>query len=232
MADAITRPEKVERVEQLATETQEAQTTISRAQEVTPGTAAAPERSENEKLKLAAGAGEIGVSIEAKLNQARDASRDVIRIPPEQEVRFDALKPNAVYEKNGYVYHTDDQRRPISVQGKLKLEPGDRSPQQTEIGHQGRETDHGGHLIATRFDGPPDGFNIVPQDASLNWSLWKAMENEWARALRNGKPVEVDIGVTYGDNSMRPKRFVVKYKIDGRQYKKSFMNGFKGGTGL
>jgi hypothetical protein len=149
---------------------------------------------------------------------------DVIHVPDDVELQFDELESNATYEKNGYIYDTDEQGRPAFVAGTLKLEPGERSPQQTDVGHQGLETDEGGHLFATRFDGPTDGFNLVPQDANLNRGEWKAMENEWAEALENGHKVEVAVQPVYLDDSRRPVGFDVLYSIDGQQYTKTFYN--------
>lgn len=80
-------------------------------------------------------------------------------------------------------------------------------------------------MIATRFDGTAEGVNLVPQDANLNRGAWKRMENEWARALQEGKQVKVDVEVLYPPGNMsRPDVFQVKYWINGRKYLRTFEN--------
>ena len=158
---------------------------------------------------------------------SQDQTESVVQVPENQEINFKDLQPNTTYEKNGYTYQTDEMGRTISAEGQLKLKPGERSHQQTEIGHLGRSTDEGGHLIATRFDGPKDGFNIVPQDADLNRSArseWKEMENEWAQVLKAGEVVDVKIEPYYDDETKRPAMFDVFYKMGGKSYTKTFLN--------
>jgi filamentous hemagglutinin len=85
-------------------------------------------------------------------------------------------------------------------------------------------------MIATRFHGPPDGFNIVPQDADLNHKEWLSMEDEWATALKAGHEVEVGIQSTYLDDSRRPAGFDVIYRVidkeagEDKYYTKTFYN--------
>jgi filamentous hemagglutinin len=157
-----------------------------------------------------------------------DTTPDTILLGDDVELRFDELKPNTRYEKHGYTFVTDDQGRPSRIQGFLSNKIGDRSTQQTEVGQLGNEFDEGGHLIATRFNGPTDGFNLVPQNANLNRGEWKAMENEWADILNNGGQVEVGIQPIYLDDTRRPAGFDVIYRtIDesGENYvTKSFYN--------
>jgi hypothetical protein len=143
---------------------------------------------------------------------------------PEDELRPEDLEPNSTYERNGYEYKTDDQGRPTLVSGDLKLEPGDRTHLQTEIGHMGLEDDEGGHLIGTRFDGPTDAFNLVPQNSNLNRGEWKSMENSWADALAEGKDVKVMVEPIYTNDSIRPDSFDVISQIDGELVYKSFEN--------
>lgn len=151
-------------------------------------------------------------------------SAEVKTIPPDKEVFLDELEPNSVYEKNGYTYKTDEQGRPVLVSGKLHLGEGVRTKQQTDIGHMGEEDDVGGHLVGTRFEGPPDAFNIRPQNAELNDGEWKKMENEWAKALKDGQDVDVLIEPIYEDKSIRPSQYEVVYQINGRIYSKIFEN--------
>ena len=158
------------------------------------------------------------------LTREQESPLEIVPISDDEEIKLDDLRPNAIYQKNDYTYQTDEWGRPVLISGQLELEEGTRSPQQTEIGKLGEEGDEGGHLIATRFDGPPDAFNIVPQNANLNRGEWKSMENEWAEALTNGSEVEVAIEAVHGDDSIRPARFEVVYQIDGEIYQKVFEN--------
>lgn len=41
------------------------------------------------------------------------------------------------------------------------------------------------------------------------------MENDWAKALKDGKEVNVNIQPIYSGNNQRPDRIIVKYSIDG-----------------
>lgn len=143
----------------------------------------------------------------------------------DEVLQFGKLAPNTTYVRNGYEYATDELGRVSRVSGDLRLETGIRSPHQTEVGKLGLPTDEGGHLIATRFDGTPEGVNLVPQDANLNRGAWKRMENEWATALAQGKQVKVDITVQYPPgNISRPDIFEVKYWINGRKRLKAYEN--------
>lgn len=53
--------------------------------------------------------------------------------------------------------------------------------------HAGRsdrlETDDGGHLIATIFNGDGNLDNLVPMNRNLNRGPWESMEREWAKLL-------------------------------------------------
>lgn len=151
-----------------------------------------------------------------------DLSDEVIK--PESEVQPEELESNSKYERNGYEYKTDDFGRTERVSGTLELEQGPRTKLQTEIGHQGLESDEGGHLVGSRFNGPTDAFNLVPQDANLNRGEWKSMENSWAKALESGSDVKVLVEPAYSDDSIRPESFEVVSQIDGDLSYTSFVN--------
>ena len=63
-------------------------------------------------------------------------------------------------------------------------------------------------------------------DGNLNKGAWKSMENKWAKALKEKprKSVEVDIQAVYKGESKRPSKFVVRYKIGGKPFKRIFKN--------
>jgi hypothetical protein len=130
---------------------------------------------------------------------------------------LNAPQPRTTYEVNGYVYKTDGQGRVSEVTGQLRQGPGvrNRIAQRLAGGDDRLPTDDGGHLIATRFDGSGEGINLVPQDSTLNRGDWKAMENGWARAVNDGKSVDVAIKPSYDGDSSRPDMFTVQYHIEG-----------------
>lgn len=163
--------------------------------------------------KAQQGIDRIDAELRATPEQA-GVTKEIIHVPDTKEVYFDELKPNVIYEKNDYKFHTDEYARPNLISGQLKLEKGIRSEQQTIVGKLGIEHDEGGHLIGARFDGPPDGFNLVPQNADLNRRDWRQMEETWAHHLKNKATVEVEIHTVYTDESRRPMRFDVIYSVD------------------
>nr|WP_297430191.1 DNA/RNA non-specific endonuclease [Clostridium sp.] len=140
------------------------------------------------------------------------------------------LKPNVEYTTpGGHTYSTDELGRIKEVNGTLSRNKAKRNPYDQKVA--GREdrlsTDDGGHLIASIFDGSGDLDNMVPMDSTLNRGDWKAMENSWARALKEDPPktVEVKISPQYSGSSTRPIAFDVKYRIgNGRWIKETFRN--------
>jgi filamentous hemagglutinin len=149
-----------------------------------------------------------------------------------KDVTVKGVETNATYEKNGYSYKTDNLGRTIHVSGSLRLEKGIRNPNiQKEVREQyGLKGDEGGHIIGAQFDGPPDAFNIFPQNSEFNagkWSEsgWANMEREWADALKDGKTVNVAADLRYGNDSMRPKEIYVRYDFsDGKSSEIIFQN--------
>ena len=142
----------------------------------------------------------------------------------QDEIKLEELQPDTAYEKNGYEFKTDAQGRVALISGKLDLQEGIRTGEQTRIGKMGKEDDEGGHMIGARFNGPSDAFNLTPQNANLNRGAWKTMENEWANALEDKKEVNVVIEPLYEDNTIRPSSFGVAYDIDGEPFYKEFPN--------
>ena len=145
-------------------------------------------------------------------------------IHPEDEVRPESMEPNSTYERNGYECQTNEFGHTRLVSGDLKLEEGHRTHLQTEVGQMGLAGDEGGHLIGTRFDGPTDAFNLVPQNANLNRGEWNAMEHSWAENLAQGKDVKVMIEPIYNGNTVRPDSFDVLSQVNGELTYTSFHN--------
>ena len=120
---------------------------------------------------------------------------------------------------NPYEYTTDSYGRIESVKGTLQSIPGKRNTgAQANVGWQYRrkgnsdntQNDDGGHLIATIFNGDGDFANLVPMNSNLNRSAWKKMENTWAKLLKAGCEVKIEIKLKYNNNySLRPDHFYV-----------------------
>ena len=128
-------------------------------------------------------------------------------------------KPNSFYLVDGdKFYKTDSLARPIQVEATLSPNVKERnSYQQSKAGKSGIEGDEGGHLIASIFNGPGERLNLVPMDGNLNKDAWKKMENTWAKALNEGKKVEVNIQPSYVGDSVRPDKFYVEYSINNER---------------
>jgi hypothetical protein len=138
------------------------------------------------------------------------------------------LKKDAVYtsgEHGDYVGVTDSQGRVIEMhvddlhvkehEGRLRHDPNTPDKQQG---------DHAGHLVGHRFGGSSELDNLVSQLSSVNLSDFKKIENSWARAIDEGKPVSVDIKLVYDGAGARPTRFDVNYAIGDTPYFQSIPN--------
>ncbi|MCC5803754.1 immunity protein YezG family protein [Rossellomorea vietnamensis] len=108
--------------------------------------------------------------------------------------------------------------------GELTLEMGERnSKHQLAAGEEDRvkapstQGDHGGHLIGTQFNGSPLIDNIVAMNGNVNVSACEKLEFAWAKALKEGQQVSVDIKPIYEGESLRPSKFEIKHRIDGKK---------------
>jgi len=151
------------------------------------------------------------------------------------------LVPNNSYELNGYKYKTDDQGRISSVTGKLHLkERQGRLPIEDSLNDIGKGDEHAtrdamgrpmddkGHLIGDQFGGAPRMENLIPQDAKINQGIYKSLEDQLAKQVKNGKDVHSEIKPIYEGASWRPTSLVYKYSIDGAKFLKIFPNDRSG----
>ena len=136
----------------------------------------------------------------------------------------------AIIPKNGYNFSIDAHVRPRQISGelRLRLEPRSRRAQADAGKPDRRATDDGGHFIAARFNGPREWFNHFAQDANFNRGAYRALEDKWARAVRSGKRVFVDIVPHYHGTSMRPYKLVVRWNIGGDDFFREFPNEKQG----
>jgi hypothetical protein len=145
----------------------------------------------------------------------------------DNESEKDILKPNIEYTTGEYDYRykTDENARICSFHtDDLQLtQREERLPHDSDTYDKG-EKDDAGHLIGDRFGGSPKLDNLVSQDSHINRSEYKSMENEWAKAIEDGKKVEVAGEVNYEKDSKRPTSFDVFYAIDGEVHEKVFVN--------
>ncbi|ASY43634.1 MAG: DNA/RNA non-specific endonuclease [Pseudomonadota bacterium] len=132
--------------------------------------------------------------------------------------------------KNGYDFHIDVIARPREVVAELTDGPiAARSRRaQAQAGQPDRRPgDDGGHFIAASFNGPGDSVNHFAQDRNFHRGAYRAMEDGWARNLRDGKRVVVHIVPLYEGTSKRPYRIHVTWRVNGREEFRDFSNESK-----
>ena len=162
-------------------------------------------------------------SLVVKPTQSQSAGSPVAQIRnSEPKSRATASSIRHVVERNGYRFGLDEQRRTLVVTGQLNL-PKTIERSRTEQRRAGasdrRSNDDGGHFIAARFGGPNDAYNHFAQNASFNRGGYRVVEDRWAREMRAGKRVLVDISVSYSKYSKRPSMLVVSWTVGGLHQK-------------
>lgn len=137
------------------------------------------------------------------------------------------LKADITYKTGefDYIYKTDSKGR-ISNWSTDDLQLTERAERLTHNPNTpGKiEGDHAGHLAGDRFGGSPEIDNLVSQSSSVNLSEYKKIENQWAKAISEGKKVTTNVEILYDGDSLRPKGFKVRYTIDGVAYSKRILN--------
>lgn len=144
------------------------------------------------------------------------------------------LQPNMTYRAGefGYTYQTDEQGR-ISNWHADELQLTDRTGRLPYVRNTpGKQPgDHAGHLAGDRFGGSGGLDNLVSQYWLVNLSSYRKLENDWKRAIQDGKNVDVNVEVEYDGDDLRPSAFSIEYTIDGVEYSKHITNDFLGGIG-
>lgn len=129
-------------------------------------------------------------------------------------------RPDSVIVVDGdTAYVTDDHGRVEAVEAILWTEKPEQPRNETaERTVKGRlPGDHAGHIIARILGGVGDSINLVPMTGlSVNLGQYRRLERRWQRAVRQGRPVEVEVQLVYDDNDLRPSRIYVWYEIDGQ----------------
>ena len=137
------------------------------------------------------------------------------------------LKPNSKYQTGEfkYNYETDANGR-ISNWNTDNLQLTERDARLNyNPDTPGKiEGDHAGHLAGDRFGGSPELDNLVSQSQNVNLSQYKKIENQWAKAISEGKEVTVNVDIKYDGDGLRPIEFNVEYTIDGDFFSQSILN--------
>ncbi len=132
----------------------------------------------------------------------------------------DDFLPNTTYEINGYKYSTDDQGRIVSAEGIVHLKSHEgKKPIKDSMDSIGKgdqkEGDDRGHLIGDQLDGGNGLENMVPQEGSINKGEYNRIENEVAKAVKEGKEVSVKVEPIYQGDSHRPVAISYTRTING-----------------
>ena len=137
------------------------------------------------------------------------------------------LKPNIKYQTGEfkYNYETDANGRISNWNtDNLQLTERDGRLNYNSDSLGKIEGDHAGHIAGDRFGGSPERDNIVSQSQNVNLSQYKKIENQWAKAISEGKEVTVNIDIKYDGDGFRPIEFNVEYTIDGDFFSQSILN--------
>ena len=155
--------------------------------------------------------------VEAGSKASKDTAENIIRDGSHFD-EFGNLRPNIRYQAGEfeYIYQTDDLGRltnwdaeELHLTERTKRLPHDsKSPGKLS-------GDQAGHMAGDRFGGSPRKDNVVSQLRKVNLSDYKKLENQWAKALEEGKDVSVSVKLNYVGDSLRPDSFEVRYIIDG-----------------
>lgn len=143
-------------------------------------------------------------------------------LPPDLSNPPDILDPvNSIsIESNGYIFKQDALLRTREVSGTLTLNSNQSRSRSAQILAGGADrlpTDQGGHLIGRRFGGPSGLINLFAQDATINNSAYRILENSFEKAIRAGSSVRVNVTPLYKGSSLRPSSINVIYYIDNQR---------------
>lgn len=108
---------------------------------------------------------------------------------------------------------------PVEVNARLNEIQPDRNRSSTErkaqadAGRSGRglADDDGGHVIGHRFTGDQGPKNLFPQQFNFNRGAYKAIEDEWERAINAGYEVQVNVKLT-PPGAARPDKVEVRWQ--------------------
>jgi hypothetical protein len=119
---------------------------------------------------------------------------------------------------NSAKWTLDAEGRPLSVEARLTdtydtpRSSAEATAQRNTGGDARLATDDGGHIIGHRFMSDQGPKNLFPQDANLNRSAYKKMENEWADWTAQGFEVQVRVEL-HPPGSSRPTDILASYEV-------------------
>ncbi|WP_240920922.1 DNA/RNA non-specific endonuclease [Pseudoalteromonas sp. Z9A5] len=129
-------------------------------------------------------------------------------------------------------YKTDDLGRGVSSSGKLRLNAGgNRFYDDRKIGHQGNTDDIAFHAGADQFGFQGGALNLSPGNKFLNNKEYAAFERELKGHLQQGGSVYADFKTVFnaGNSTVRPDKYVVKYRLDNGEWQKRIFFNKEGG---
>ncbi|MPZ95080.1 MAG: hypothetical protein GEU96_09250 [Propionibacteriales bacterium] len=126
-----------------------------------------------------------------------------------------------------FTYHTDDLGRVVKASATLhtidREHPRDHYAQRVLAGKL--PGDHAGHIFARLFQGPGGMLNLTPmQGNKVNLGAFASLEREWRRHVADGHEVNVEIELSYRDNSRRPRYFSVIYRVGDKEFVRDIRN--------
>ena len=137
---------------------------------------------------------DAGKVVESGTNSVDDIIRDG------SQLENGKLKADITYKTGefDYIYKTDSKGR-ISNWSTDDLQLTERAERlKHNPNTPGKiEGDHAGHLAGDRFGGSPEIDNLVSQSSSVNLSEYKKIENQWAKAISEGKKVTTNVEILY-----------------------------------
>src|SRR5690554_5348981 len=124
-----------------------------------------------------------------------------------------------VRDKNEVTWVLAEDGTPISAEAILGKDFGSSKRSNTEAKAQARaggdarlDTDQGGHIIGHRFMGDQGTKNLFPQNANLNRSAYKTMENEWADWIDEGFEIRLKVELD-PPGAARPDNVMATYDV-------------------
>ena len=137
------------------------------------------------------------------------------------------LKPNVTYKtgEHDYFYSTNEDGLIVNARtDDLQFKKHERRHKHNPNTYGKKPGDHAGHLIGDRFGGSPELDNLVSQAENVNRREYRKIEEQWAKALKNGQKVTVNIDIHYDKGGVRPSSFDISYTIDGKRYNREISN--------
>ena len=117
---------------------------------------------------------------------------------------------------NGYEFEVDERTGTMIASGALSV--GKTAPRTHRAAKAGgsrhEESDHDGHGIAARFNGPTIEENLSAMNGKINQGSYKRMENAEVALLKTGASVQTErIAYAYSpkaeDGGVRPEAYLV-----------------------